>query len=132
VLDLGSGAGGSAALVAARFPEASVLAIDSSRRMLAHATARHQFPNLEFRHAPITVLPAADASIDLVVMLNAVPSIREVARVATADAQVLGASTYVGANAEGSKWMETWRAAGFTRTATGEHGEGHWDLLQRA
>jgi SAM-dependent methyltransferase len=131
VLDIGTGAGGSADALAARFPEARVVAIDVSRRMLLEARRRFIRPNLVFQRASVNKLPFTDASFDLVVMLNATPNPLELCRVATADAQILHASSFFGPNPDDSLWVVRWRELGFERTLAESVGDGGVELFVR-
>lgn len=94
VLDIGTGAGGSAAALAARWPSAQVIASDVSRRMLKEARRLHAAPNLRFERAPSGRLPFADDEFDLVTLHNAVPEMHELRRVLAAGGEVLTASTF--------------------------------------
>jgi ubiquinone/menaquinone biosynthesis C-methylase UbiE len=92
VLDLGTGTGDAAFLMAERWPEAEVLGLDLSERMVAEAraktpaelTGRVRFSAADARH-----LPVADGSIDLVGMNNMIPFVDELARVTAAGGHVL-------------------------------------------
>ena len=131
VLDLGTGAGGSAAAVAARFPDADVVAIDTSRAMLREARRRHQLPNLSFRRADVRQLPFDDSAFDLVTVLNAVAEPREVWRVTRPDARLLLATTFVAPRPDDSVWVARWRETGFVRKASGATEGGSWELYAR-
>src|SRR3954452_9354199 len=72
IVDVGTGAGASAAVLARTWPQARVEAIDSSRRMLRHARTLHREPNLTFRRASALVMPHSAGSVDLVTCLNAI------------------------------------------------------------
>jgi ubiquinone/menaquinone biosynthesis C-methylase UbiE len=129
-LDMGTGAGGSAAMVARRFPEAEVIGIDLSRRMLRLARRRHPEPNLEFRRASVERLPFPDRSFDLVTMSNAVPKLAELARVAEDGARVLITNTFVQSPDE-NMWMPVWTKAGFRMLDSAEVATGYWQLWER-
>lgn len=131
VLDIGTGGGASAALAAERFPDAAVVAVDVSRRMLAEARQRHRAPNLEFRHASATSLPWPAGTFDLAVCLNSVPELVELCRVTTRDAQVLTATSTLPLRGDGTAWVGRWREMGFRREAAGEAGRGSWELYER-
>ena len=132
VLDLGTGAGGSAAAVAARWPSAVVTGVDTSRSMLQEAAERHRLPNLSFRRADVVKLPFPAATFDLVTVLNAVAEPREVVRVTRPEAQLLLATTFVGPRDDDSVWVARWREAGFHRLATAGAEGGSWELYERA
>ena len=95
VLDLGTGAGGTAALMAQRWPDATVVGIDTSHRMTRMARAhcvRH--PNLSFEVGDGLHLEVATGSVDLVTSLNYMPYPVEVARVLRPGGTVLVASSF--------------------------------------
>jgi len=130
-IDLGTGTGGAAAIVAARYPGARVVGVDTSRAMLGRARRVHACPNLYFRRATVMRLPFPDATFDLVTGVNSVPEMSELRRVGTADAQVLMATTTSPVPEEGSEWARRWRESGFLRVDAGGVGEGSWELYER-
>jgi SAM-dependent methyltransferase len=83
-LDLGTGTGDAAFLIARRWPDAQVLGLDLSERMVAEARAKTP-PDLagrvRFETADARRLPVEDASIELVGMNNMIPFAAELARV---------------------------------------------------
>ncbi|HEU4449645.1 MAG TPA: class I SAM-dependent methyltransferase [Gaiellaceae bacterium] len=94
VLDVGTGTGKAAALVAERFPEAEVVGVDLAPGMVAEA--RRVVPagtaeRVRFEVADAAALPFEDAAFDLVVLLNMIPFFAEIARV-TAPAGTVVAS----------------------------------------
>lgn len=131
VLDLGTGAGGSAALVAGTWPQARVVGIDTSRTMLRAARARHSLPNLEFRRADVRSLPFEAASFDLVTMVNAVPEPVELVRVCRPGAAVLTAATVLPVRDESSEWVARWHEVGFRREGAGDVEGGSWERYVR-
>ena len=83
-LDLGTGTGKAARVIARRFPEATVAGVDLSPRMVEEA--RRLLPadladRVRFQVADASALPFADASFDLVVLMNMIPFFPELARV---------------------------------------------------
>jgi SAM-dependent methyltransferase len=95
VLDLGTGAGGTAAVMAQRWPDATVVGVDTSRRMIR--TARQQYGrhrNLSFEVGDGLRLAVPSAGVDLVTSLNYMPYPAEMARVLRPSGQVLVASTF--------------------------------------
>ena len=128
VLDIGTGTGGTAAAMAERFPEAKVVGVDISRRMLGHARALYHHPNLEFRRADITSLPFPDSSFDLVTAYNVMPNPTELKRVIRPDGQFLCAWLHQREEPE-LVWLAHWRQIGYERTGVGEAGSGHWQLF---
>jgi SAM-dependent methyltransferase len=132
VLDLGTGAGATAAHVAAAYPSARVVGVDLSARMIRVAAERHRAPNLEFHRASVEQLPFESSRFDLVCMMNALPELEELARVATDDAQLLAANTYFAPEGPWmDAWLERWRSVGFVRTDMGLVGRGGWQLFER-
>jgi ubiquinone/menaquinone biosynthesis C-methylase UbiE len=84
ILDLGTGTGAAARVLARRFTDASVIGVDLSAEMIAEA-GRLLPPELgdrvRFEQADAASLPFEDGSFDLVVLLNAIPFFDELARV---------------------------------------------------
>lgn len=83
-LDVGTGTGKAARVVARRFPEAEVVGVDLSPEMVAEA--ERQLPGdlegrIAFQTADAARLPFADGAFDLLVLQNAIPFFDEVARV---------------------------------------------------
>jgi SAM-dependent methyltransferase len=84
VLDLGTGTGKAARVVAQRFPEAAVVGADLSPAMIEEA--RRVLPaelsdRVRFEVADASRLPFEDGAFDLVVLLNMIPFFQELARV---------------------------------------------------
>ena len=91
-LDLGTGTGRAARLVAQLFPEAQVEAVDLSPAMVEEA--RRLIPpelaeRIHLGVADATALPFADGAFDLVVLLNMIPFFDELARVTTNEGTVV-------------------------------------------
>jgi len=83
-LDVGTGTGKAARMVAGRFPEAEVLGVDLAPGMIEQA--RRLLPpglseRVRFEVADASALPAGDGAFDLVVLLNMIPFFSELARV---------------------------------------------------
>jgi SAM-dependent methyltransferase len=83
-LDVGTGTGAGARLVAERFPDARVVGIDVAPAMLEEA--RKLLPSdladqVEFREGDAARLPFAPASFDLIAHGNMIPFLDELARV---------------------------------------------------
>ena len=127
VLDVGTGAGGAAAIVAERFPEASVVGIDSSRRMIRLARRRYPRPNLEFRVARIENLPFADDSFDLVTLSNAAPELRELRRVLAPRGRALVASSFLEPPTS-DEWRELWTNSRFSQEREESGDPGLWQI----
>lgn len=129
IVDVGTGAGASAAMLAQTWPQAAVEAIDSSRRMLRHARTTHRAPNLRFRRASALAMPYAPGSVDLVSCLNAIVVPSEMRRVCAPGAHVFLAATWVPLRPDDSDWVRRFADAGFHRVAADNHGNGSWEIL---
>jgi SAM-dependent methyltransferase len=83
-LDVGTGTGGGALEIAARFPSASVVGVDFSAPMVARAAdkvSRSLASRVSFRRADASSLPFLDGEFDLVAHNNMIPFFDEIARV---------------------------------------------------
>lgn len=83
-LDLGTGTGKGARLLAERFPDAQVLGVDFAPAMIAEAERlllESLSGRVRFQVADGAKLPLADGAFDLVVLLNMIPFFDELARV---------------------------------------------------
>jgi ubiquinone/menaquinone biosynthesis C-methylase UbiE len=92
VLDLGTGTGSGAFLVARHFPEAEVVGADLAPAMLAQA--RRNMPaelaeRVRFEEADAQRLPYPDGAFDLVTLSNMIPFFDELARVVAPGGAVL-------------------------------------------
>jgi ubiquinone/menaquinone biosynthesis C-methylase UbiE len=84
VLDLGTGTGEAAFLVARRFPEAEVLGVDLADAMVGEArrkTPRELGERVRFERVDASRLPYDDGAFDLVTLANMIPFFDELARV---------------------------------------------------
>ncbi len=84
VLDLGTGTGLAAFVIARRFPQADVVGADLSERMLAEArrrTPKDLENRVRFELADAAHLSYEDAAFDLVSLANMIPFFDELARV---------------------------------------------------
>jgi malonyl-CoA O-methyltransferase len=84
VLDLGTGTGRAARVIAKRFPAAKVVGVDLSPEMIDQAN--ELLPDglagrIRFQVGDASSLPLEDASFDLVVLMNMIPFFEELARV---------------------------------------------------
>jgi SAM-dependent methyltransferase len=84
VLDLGTGTGLAAFVLARRFPQAEVVGVDVAERMVE--TARHNTPpelagSVHFQQADAAELPFDDGSFELVSLANMIPFFDELGRV---------------------------------------------------
>jgi SAM-dependent methyltransferase len=83
-LDLGTGTGKAARLVAERFPEATVVGVDLSPEMIDQARALlppELADRVRFEVGDAAALPFPDGAFDLVVLLNMIPFFPELARI---------------------------------------------------
>jgi SAM-dependent methyltransferase len=98
VLDLGTGTGKGARLVAERFPAAEVVGVDLSSAMVREASAllpRELAARVRFQVADAAALPFGNGEFDLVVLLNMIPFVAELARV-TAPGGTLVVASFAG------------------------------------
>ncbi|MGH2936324.1 MAG: class I SAM-dependent methyltransferase [Gaiellaceae bacterium] len=99
-LDVGTGTGAAAFLVAERFPETEVIGVDLSPAMVAAAEAKtppQLVDRVRFLTADAAQLPLPAASCDLVTVANMIPFFDELARV------LAPAGTLLVAYAEGAE-----------------------------
>jgi ubiquinone/menaquinone biosynthesis C-methylase UbiE len=85
-LDLGTGTGRAAFLLAQRYPEAEVVGVDLAEDMLAEArklTPPELADRVRFEQADAERLSYPDGSFDLVSLANMIPFFEELARVTT-------------------------------------------------
>ena len=81
-LDVGTGTGSAALLIAERFPEARVVGVDIAPEMVERAREKAVGrPNVSFEHGDASALAYTDASFDLVTAANMIPFFDELARV---------------------------------------------------
>jgi SAM-dependent methyltransferase len=80
-LDVGTGTGQAAGMLARRFPDAQIDAVDASARMIELARAKPELARVRFAVADGGRLPYADATFDLAVSLLVQPFERELHRV---------------------------------------------------
>jgi ubiquinone/menaquinone biosynthesis C-methylase UbiE len=94
-LDLGTGTGKAARLVAERFPSAEVVGVDLAPAMIAEANRllpQELARRVRFETADASRLPYEDGAFDLVVLLNMIPFFDELARVTSPGGAVVVAS----------------------------------------
>ena len=97
VLDLGTGTGKAARVLARRFPAAEVVGIDLSAEMIEQANellARELAGRVGFQVGDASALPFDDESFELVVLLNMIPFFEEVARVTAPGGRALFAFSF--------------------------------------
>ena len=93
VLDIGTGTGAAARLVAARSRQADVIGVDVSERMVDEARRLTDSTRVRFQAADAEQLPFDAASFDLVTLNNMIPFFDELARVLTPDGHLVVAFT---------------------------------------
>jgi ubiquinone/menaquinone biosynthesis C-methylase UbiE len=96
-LDVGTGTGAGALLLAREFPQASVRGVDMSEEMIRNAQSKVGLDpsgRVAFRVVDAARLPYDDDSFDLVAHLNMPPFIDEVARVLRPGGHVVVASSW--------------------------------------
>jgi ubiquinone/menaquinone biosynthesis C-methylase UbiE len=96
-LELGTGTGEGALLIAREFPQAGVRGVDLSDEMIRSAKAKVGLDpegRLAFRVADAADLPYEDDSFDLVAHLNMPPFMAEIARVLRPGGHVIVASSW--------------------------------------
>jgi SAM-dependent methyltransferase len=96
ILDLGTGTGIAARLLARRFPKAEIVGVDLSPRMIEEA--RRRLPaelaqRVRFEVADASRVPFGDGEFDLVVLLNMIPFFEELARVTACGGSLVFASS---------------------------------------
>ena len=89
VLDLGTGTGAVARLVAERYPEAEVVGADIAAQMIEEARRLTDSSRVTYQVADAQKLPFADGSFDLITLGNMIPFFDELARVITPGGRVL-------------------------------------------
>jgi ubiquinone/menaquinone biosynthesis C-methylase UbiE len=96
VLDLGTGTGKAARLVARQFEQADVTGVDLSPKMIAEANRllpEELAGHVRFQVADANQLPFDEGAFDLVVLMNMIPFFEELARVTAQGGGVVFAST---------------------------------------
>ncbi len=81
ILDVGTGSGAAARTAAARWPDAEVVGVDLSAKMVEEARRNATSERERYEVADASALPFADGSFDLVAQLNAIPFFDELERV---------------------------------------------------
>ena len=89
VLDLGTGTGVVARLVAERFPDADIVGVDLSTQMIEEARRLTDSPRVRYEVGDAQHLPFDDGSFDLVALGNMIPFFDELARVVAPEGHVL-------------------------------------------
>ena len=129
-LDIGTGTGPAALLVAREFPQARVRGIDISEGMIDHAKRRVGLDpegRVAFRVADAAALPWQEDSFDLVTMLNMPPFFSEIARVLRPAGHAVIAASWGAATpfyTPESVLRRGFRKRGLEPVQTGEAGRG--------
>ena len=89
VLDLGTGTGSVARLVAERFPDAEVVGVDIAERMIDEARAKTESDRVQYVVADAQHLPFEAGAFDLVTLSNMIPFFDELARVVAPGGRVV-------------------------------------------
>jgi SAM-dependent methyltransferase len=89
VLDLGTGTGAVARLVAERFPDAEIVGADMATQMIEEARRVTDSSRITYQVADAQKLPFADGAFDLVTLGNMIPFFGELARVVKPGGRVL-------------------------------------------
>lgn len=138
VLDLGTGTGAAALLVAREFPRCSVRGVDISEPMIRLATKRVGLDpdgRVSFRVADASHLPFSDDSFDLVTQLNLPPFLSETARVLRPAGHFISATSWGERTPFHVDEAALERAAsrsGLTLVASGQVGQGAYQVFQSA
>jgi len=93
VLDLGTGTGMGARVLAERYPEAEIVGVDLAPRMIEQARSLTNASNVRFEVADASKLPFADGAFDLVLLSNMIPFFDELARVVAPGGRVVFLAT---------------------------------------
>ncbi|HWE57228.1 MAG TPA: methyltransferase domain-containing protein [Acidimicrobiales bacterium] len=128
ILDLGTGAGGSAAQMAELMPESSVLGIDRSRRMIGQARQRSHRGNLTFEVGDAINPEGAPESFDLVTAHNFMPHPPRVHRLLKAQGVAIASGSFVHQD-QISRMV--WESAGFEMVAHDRIGNGSYQVYRR-
>jgi len=137
-LDIGTGLGDAALLVAREFPRARVRGIDFSEEMIRRAQARIGLDpegRVAFKVADASDLPFEDDSFDLVTQLNVPPFFAEIARVLRPDGAALIAASWGPQTpfyTPDSVLRRGFRRAGLEAHESAEAGPGSYFIARRA
>jgi ubiquinone/menaquinone biosynthesis C-methylase UbiE len=138
IVDLGTGTGVAALMLARRYPRARVVGVDISEPMIAAAEAKLAATELgdrvEFEVADIAALPYEDGAFDLVAQVSTPVFFDEIARVLSPSGHVaiissLGTATPF--HTPDRVLERGFRARGLEAVATGEAGRGTFLVARR-
>jgi SAM-dependent methyltransferase len=136
-LDIGTGLGDGALLIAREFPRARVRGVDFSEEMVRRAQARIGLDpegRVAFKVADAAHLPFEDASFDLVAQLNVPPFFAEIGRVLRPGGFALVAASWGPGTpfyTPESVLKRGFRRAGLEEAKSGEAGHGTYFLARR-
>jgi SAM-dependent methyltransferase len=136
-LDIGTGLGDGALLIAREFPHARVRGVDFSEEMVRRAQARIGLDpegRVAFKVADAAHLPFEDASFDLVAQLNVPPFFAEIGRVLRPGGFALVAASWGPGTpfyTPESVLRRGFRRAGLEEAKSGEAGHGTYFLARR-
>lgn len=137
-LDLGTGTGVAALLVAREFPRSSVRGVDISEPMIRLATKRIGLDpdgRVAFRVADASELPYPDDSFDLVTQLNLPPFLSETSRVLRPGGFFVVATSWgerTPFHVDSSALQQAARRHGLSLVTSGEAGEGSYMVFESA
>ena len=134
VLDVGTGTGQAAGILAERFPAAQIDAVDASAQMIELARAKPELQRVRFAVADGGHMPYADASFDLAVSLLVHPFETELHRVLAPGGWALfcypmGPGTPIWFPS--SLVVPRLERAGFAEVRSGAIGRGEWTAGRR-
>jgi ubiquinone/menaquinone biosynthesis C-methylase UbiE len=137
ILDVGTGTGAGARMLARSFPAAQIVGIDLSQAMVEQArrnTPAELSERVRYERGDASALPFDDGSFDLVAHANMIPFFDEVARVVTPGGQALfafssGAETPIYVPSE--RLREELERRGFTDFAEFNAGRGNALLARK-
>src|SRR5215212_4867749 len=136
-LDIGTGLGDGALLIAREFPHARVRGVDLSEEMVRRAQGRIGLDpegRVAFKVADAANLPFGDDSFDLVAQLNMPPFFAEISRVLRPGGHAIVAASYGESTpfyTPESVLERGFRKQGLERVDSGEAGEGTYFVARR-
>lgn len=137
-LDLGTGTGVAALLVAREFPRCSVRGVDISEPMIKLATKRIGLDpdgRVAFRVADASSLPFADDSFDLVTQLNLPPFLEETSRVLRPGGHFIAATSWgerTPFHVDAGSLEDAASRHGLESVTSGRAGRGEYSVFTRA
>jgi SAM-dependent methyltransferase len=138
ILELGTGTGSGARMLARRFPEAEIYAVDISPAMLQEAqakTSKESDSRIHFGVADAGALPYEDGSFDLIAQLNLPVYFDETARVLSRGGHIVVASslgTTTPYYTSERLLRRSFERRGVQTVATGSAGDGTFFVARRS